>query len=782
VAIFPGYELGDDETSTVTGEDGRSYKTLIGNSNAAQFIFDQNYLLPSAPQQPVASIRAMNKGVYLNWDTASETAADPYYDVASEITSPAYDPAYIQYDFAGYRVYRSLSAAGPWVSVADFDLATLQHFYQDDSVYNGVKYFYKVVAYDAQENAPLTLESLGTTLDATPRTDAVGFGDPTVYTLLPPGYEDGSVVSGNNLTTLTPIVVDPRQVTGHTYIIRVEAGTSAEKLMYSIIDDTTDEVKVLNFTAWNQSGLYAGDGRAYKWYETEPVDGIKYRIQGPSAGGIAVYTIVVDGWENATDTVGDFDITVQSYSMGSAWANRTGRANDLQFTFLETSNPNIFDVQVKDLDESIRLGENVILPFNGIGPGGDPRFTSPYVISNWTYFGNNFGRYIESGIDNLIYADGEYIILQEAYLSNAQFKAVGLDPLGAVPDELELLIDTDASRYADPGMFALLFDNRNVYEVTITQESQGTGSDLSIEASALYLPVELGQVTSDLVMRVDAYGNPNFYLKSWTTGTLTPTPYTEASDLYTVDNYDDLPTYLVRLNGAPVYGDSFLIEYDAAGVNWNATVLESLDGGSTWDLYKLGSRWLPVALDGDGYFFLSGVNVNYVEGDAPGDASYPSGMMGMYINGNIAPIGQGAVIQYIISKNMIEDGTSFITRRHGNVPKGGEYWTVDTNAMTSITANLDDVKVVPNPILPINAWDSDVNVRKAEFTNLPALCDIYIYTVAGDLVRHLVHDNGTGTEVWDTRNAQNQDIASGVYVYVVKCTDGKKEGTFAVIR
>ncbi len=774
IAIFPGYELGDDTTTTVVGEDSRTYFTLIGNSNSAQFIYDNNYLLPAAPKEPIAAVRALDKKIYLSWDTASETFADPYYVVASDPLSPVYDPTYIEFDFAGYRVYRAPTVAGPWTAIATIPLDGLQHFYEDTNVYNGIMYHYKVVAFDAQLNAPTTLESTGITLSAMPRSNATGYTDPGEgFTVLPPGHTDGSVVSGNNLTILTPIVVSPEQVTGHTYRIEVAAGTTAENLHYNVIDVTTGVTKASNFIAYNQAPT-----RPNKWYLTEPIDGIQYRIQGPSVGGIAPYTVTIDGLETVAGSAGDFDITAQFYSGGTSWLPSVATANDLQVTFVATANPNVFDIEIKDLDETLRLGYDVIMPYSDIGPhAGDPRYTSSYMISHWTFWGNNFGRYFDSGIDNLFFLNGEYMVLQEAYAHDIQFN--GSEPA----EELEVMIDTDYSRYADPGDYTITFNTGNVYEISMTRESSGPASSMVVEATGVDLRVASGLVQEDLVVRVDATGVARVYWKNWSTGVVTLAAYGSVGDYYLVNNNDGDPAYMVRVTGTPVYGDSVLIHFADAGVTMNCTV----EKGTV--LYKFGSRQLPVALDDDGYFNLIGENINYVAGDAPVDGSYTPGFSGMYIMGNATSIHNGDELTFTVTKNMIEDGTTFIQRRSGNVPKGGEYWTVDTNKLDKkIGSDLTKIRVVPNPIYPINAWDTSATTRKAEFVNLPADCDIYIYNVAGDLIRHLEHKTGdstdpNGTVEWDVRNKENQDIAPGIYVYVVYVNnEEKKEGTFAVVR
>jgi len=72
--------------------------------------------------------------------------------------------------------------------------------------------------------------------------------------------------------------------------------------------------------------------------------------------------------------------------------------------------------------------------------------------------------------------------------------------------------------------------------------------------------------------------------------------------------------------------------------------------------------------------------------------------------------------------------------------------------------------------------------------NLPAVRGVIrIYTLAGDLVKELDFDGGTGigTVKWDLVSRNAQDVTSGVYLYSVE-TEGnnfkRKIGKFVVIR
>ena len=105
--------------------------------------------------------------------------------------------------------------------------------------------------------------------------------------------------------------------------------------------------------------------------------------------------------------------------------------------------------------------------------------------------------------------------------------------------------------------------------------------------------------------------------------------------------------------------------------------------------------------------------------------------------------------------------------------------------------DLSIVKVVPNPYLVRAAWDLDNDYQRIQFTNLPTECTIRIYTIAGDLIKTIHHENPysggfqnhtPGTAFWDLQTENNQKVATGVYIYFLSSPYGEKTGRFAVIR
>jgi len=99
------------------------------------------------------------------------------------------------------------------------------------------------------------------------------------------------------------------------------------------------------------------------------------------------------------------------------------------------------------------------------------------------------------------------------------------------------------------------------------------------------------------------------------------------------------------------------------------------------------------------------------------------------------------------------------------------------------TANVEGVIVVPNPYRGSERWDTDGSGR-IQFQRVPGIVTIRIYTVAGDLVRELSKsDPLSGNLDWNLKNADGQEVSSGIYLYHVESGEGyEAKGNFVVIR
>jgi len=124
------------------------------------------------------------------------------------------------------------------------------------------------------------------------------------------------------------------------------------------------------------------------------------------------------------------------------------------------------------------------------------------------------------------------------------------------------------------------------------------------------------------------------------------------------------------------------------------------------------------------------------------------------------------------------------------VPTEGEYQVISVNKSSwATTVDWTRVKAVPNPYLVRNSWEMSNERSKLQFINLPAKCTIKIFTIAGNLIKVIEHENDSqetqgGTAWWDPMlTMNNQNVASGVYIYHVSSPGiGTHIGKFAVIK
>jgi hypothetical protein len=103
--------------------------------------------------------------------------------------------------------------------------------------------------------------------------------------------------------------------------------------------------------------------------------------------------------------------------------------------------------------------------------------------------------------------------------------------------------------------------------------------------------------------------------------------------------------------------------------------------------------------------------------------------------------------------------------------------------------NLDKVSVVPNPYIVHSPYNETEFLKQIRFTNLPSKCQIKIFTVTGEYVFTVKHDNEeSGNAIWDMRTVNNQEIAPGLYIFYVEQLDASGGvvsnhiGKFAVVR
>ncbi len=96
--------------------------------------------------------------------------------------------------------------------------------------------------------------------------------------------------------------------------------------------------------------------------------------------------------------------------------------------------------------------------------------------------------------------------------------------------------------------------------------------------------------------------------------------------------------------------------------------------------------------------------------------------------------------------------------------------------LKAIYADLGEMKVYPNPYKPSKGHAT------VKFANITEEKAIKIYTLTGELVRDINEVSGSVYE-WDTRNESGEELASGIYLYLVTSGSGEKEtGRIVIVR
>lgn len=103
------------------------------------------------------------------------------------------------------------------------------------------------------------------------------------------------------------------------------------------------------------------------------------------------------------------------------------------------------------------------------------------------------------------------------------------------------------------------------------------------------------------------------------------------------------------------------------------------------------------------------------------------------------------------------------------------------SGLTNITEHVKDVRnvevmtnvyAVPNPFINESGFTGSGDEGKIGFYGLPEVCTIRIFSYAGQLVETIEHNSPTFSHEYFQVTRNDQDIASGIYFYVVTTPDG----------
>lgn len=250
---------------------GVSQDELFASTRMARKIEELSFVVARPPDAPRLSAIPGDRRITLYWDNRSELSRDKFTN---------------QFDFEGYKIYRSLDKGATWdqvdrnavrtagpdpVPLAQFDRVNeigkntgLQYSVVDTTVINGLEYWYSLTAYDKGDSTMESLEtSIGSNLEAqniaavTPRQEAAGRSLPIAGNLTQAGTGNSNfrfvitptdqpgvggknytidfapvvtIEGGNLLTTVQASVSNVSQTVAKDYAVRFTSATTFDVL------------------------------------------------------------------------------------------------------------------------------------------------------------------------------------------------------------------------------------------------------------------------------------------------------------------------------------------------------------------------------------------------------------------------------------------------------------------------------------------------------------------------------------------------------------------------
>lgn len=307
-----------------------SVRKLKQFDQVAQEVYDNNFVVPSAPPAPLLTYSVFDQEILLKWDS------NPAFVAATENHS-------VQgYEFQGYNVYQLPTASAgidDAVKIATFDLADyvtvivdtdsdpttgvditkvvqngtdsgVQRYFRvtkdyltNADLFNGSRYYFAVTSYAYKEGVaiPRTLENVPSATTIVPQMVAPG-------TTL--GAEAGASIevehAGPSDGSVEVSVLDPSALTGSSYEVTFaevvetddEGHVVSTETVWGVKNTTTNQTLLSNQT--NQSG----DGD----YLT--VEGLMIKVLGPPPGVNAIYET------DENDQVTDASVSIIGPSLG----------------------------------------------------------------------------------------------------------------------------------------------------------------------------------------------------------------------------------------------------------------------------------------------------------------------------------------------------------------------------------------------------------------------------------------------------------------------------------
>ncbi|MFU8860108.1 MAG: WD40/YVTN/BNR-like repeat-containing protein [Cyclonatronaceae bacterium] len=224
-----------------------------------------------------------------------------------------------------------------------------------------------------------------------------------------------------------------------------------------------------------------------------------------------------------------------------------------------------------------------------------------------------------------------------------------------------------------------------------------------------------------------------------------------------------------------IYDIDVRTDASALAVGEGPTILITDNSGTEWSIIPTPKRFRAIIdelgrLQSDEIYFIedfSATSQNVI--------TWKVGMLPDPRGGTFDP-GAGDQLFIFTNKPFTSGDRYTFSIREVNLPR------VDQE---TASANLGEIRVVPNPYLVTHVGETAFSGRQLHFTNLPAQCTIRIFNVAGRLLQTIDVNNSYDNDryIWDMRTKEGDEISYGIYIYHVDAAGaGSTTGKFAVMK
>ncbi|MEX2282302.1 MAG: hypothetical protein WEE89_07450 [Gemmatimonadota bacterium] len=717
--------------------------SLLANAKVAQAIFNNKFLLPRPPLSPPFTLVPGNNQVTVIWEPSptdvnctAASGGDPFFSIASNPSSPLFNPNYRRCDVEGYRIYRATGLSGAFDLIAQRD-------------------------------------KTGTTfVDATGELDPnfvpeenVPFGTPVEHPLT------GEIIQFPTGTRIRDAVTGAIIVTGSNTITLEDTGVP-----FVFTDNTVRNGITYRYivTAFDVNSLASGTASLESPRQPQFVVPRTTGLAGTDAQSAvslrgATRALVGDAPHPSIDASGRFS--------GPQPPTNGLRATDVQIALGSAVSPG--QRVIARIDSVIPLTYNALyfLTLNGTDKvtltcgGGECAGVR----------GNQVSDLLISTISTLP-ADTTKIVGQ--FTTTPKFSgAVEWELILGRPMQFSGMADwagvEGAPFWSDPVPVAAgataggsrWFEGTNETLAHPTDDRLKHGALAGISQIGLFTPyVNFGAIGRRWYQAMMTIGRAADIAITWSGGNVTT-----VTDL----THDVAVPFKARPQAS--YG--FIPDANADG-KLDFTDIQRLNFQDAFGGFKITTApdvplvaqpvVLPTDYNGDGTTDGSGFAL-YINGEPyffvgarPNNATW----VYRSYNGQVLRAGTG----YSFTPSAI---------RTPAVPGLTLSFTVTAAAELATRTDLKAVHTVPDPYYVRSAFELGQANKVLRFVNLPNQAVIRIYTLNGTLVRILEHNDvqGGGETSWDLRNRNNQFVASGVYFFVVEAPNGKTHtGKFTVVQ